>query len=284
MTESLGAQKVPAPSRRPYVYRGVALGLLLVLGLFCWLVVVPLMETGRASKDFGPGDEEQEVPVFPRQDVPSSERSRQAVARAAPALVADLRGMKLSYGAPVFMRVFKEEMQLEVWVKGAEKFELFRTYRVAACSGRLGPKLREGDRQAPEGFYYVTPGRMNPNSRYHLSFNLGYPNEYDRGHGRTGSALMVHGNRVSIGCFAMTDEKIEEIYALADAALRNGQRFFRVHCFPFRMTAANMALHRAEEWSAFWENLKRGYDRFEQSGRPPDVRVKDKRYVFAGDR
>ena len=220
------------------------------------------------------------VPVFNKQTVPSSRRSRNAIAAIAPSLVRDLEEKALAYGAPVFIRIFKEEKELEVWLKQREAFELFRTYDIVAMSGRLGPKLREGDRQAPEGFYFVTPSRMNPNSRFHLSFNLGYPNIFDRAHQRTGSALMVHGNRVSIGCFAMTDAKIEEIYALADAALRNGQRFFRVHCFPFRMTKGNMEKHSKSEWVSFWENLQTGYDVFERTKQPPNVLVKNKKYVF----
>lgn len=213
-------------------------------------------------------------------DVPSSQRSRDAIAAVAPALIRDLGKKGLTYGAPVFVRIFKEEKALEVWMKQAEAFELFRTYDIVAMSGRLGPKLREGDRQAPEGFYFVTPSRMNPNSRYHLSFNLGYPNTFDRTHGRTGSALMVHGSNASVGCFAMTDAKIEEIYALADAGLRNGQRFFRVHCFPFRMTKGNMKKHRQSKWTPFWENLQTAYDLFEKTKQPPDVLVRNKNYVF----
>ena len=221
-----------------------------------------------------------EVPTFSAQEVPASDRSRAAVSRVAPRLVRALEAKKLTYGSPIFLRIFKAERELEVWVGGGERFELFRTYKIAACSGNLGPKLREGDRQAPEGFYFVPPSQMNPNSRYHLSFNLGYPNAYDRAHGRTGSALMVHGGAASIGCFAMTDAGIEEIYAIADAALRNGQPFLRVHCFPFRMTPANMARYRDSTWRAFWQNLKQGYDFFERTGRPPNVRVNDGRYVF----
>ena len=160
------------------------------------------------------------------------------------------------------------------------KFKLFRKFKIAACSGNLGPKLREGDRQAPEGFYYVTPLRMNPNSRFHLSFNLGYPNTYDRAHGRTGSSLMIHGNSVSIGCFAMTDSKIEEIYVLAAAALRNGQKFFRVHCFPFRMTAEKMKKQGDSRWYEFWQNLKEGYDFFENTRRLPNVELRNLRYTF----
>ena len=144
------------------------------------------------------------VPVFNRQQVPSSARSREAVARIAPSLIRQLESRNLSYGSPVFIRIFKSERELEVWVKDDDNYELFHTYAVAAMSGQLGPKLREGDRQAPEGFYFVPPSRMNPNSRFHLSMNLGYPNRYDRVHKRTGSALMIHGGNASIGCFAMT--------------------------------------------------------------------------------
>lgn len=211
-----------------------------------------------------------------------TERARKAAERVTPALKRDLAAAGLRLGDPVFLRILKEERELECWIRqpGKATFQHFRTYRIAAMSGALGPKLREGDRQAPEGFYYVPPSRMNPNSRFHLSFNLGYPNAYDRAHGRTGSALMVHGNRVSIGCFAMTDAKIEEIYTLCDAALRQGQPFFRVHAFPFRMTKERMARVRGHRWEPFWRNLKEGYDRFERDRIPPNVTVSEKRYRF----
>ena len=220
------------------------------------------------------------VPGFDKQAVQSSQRSRAALDRVALSLVRDLQSVGLAYGNPVFIRIFKEERELEIWVKKESVYQLFRTYPVAAMSGQLGPKLREGDRQAPEGFYFVPPSQMNPNSRFHLSFNLGYPNTYDRAMGRTGSALMVHGNEVSIGCFVMTDSKIEEIYALTDAALRNGQKFFRVHVFPFRMTERRMKEARSENWYSFWENLKGGYDFFEKTGNPPNVLVRSGKYVF----
>lgn len=220
------------------------------------------------------------IPVFNRQKVPASRRSRTAIAAVAPSLISDLKTKGLSYGAPVFIRIFKAERELEVWVKEEDVFELFRTYPIVAMSGSPGPKLQEGDRQAPEGFYFVPPSRMNPHSRYHLSFNLGYPNTYDRAHNRTGSALMVHGDQVSVGCYAMTDSKIEEIYALTDAALRNGQKFFRVHCFPFRMTQENMEMYSESKWTSFWENLKEGYDAFEKTNQPPNVEVRNSMYVF----
>lgn len=217
-----------------------------------------------------------------KQHTPSSRRSMLAINRLTPRLITELKEKDLTFGAPVFIRIFKQERELELWVKGKERYQIFRTYKVAAMSGELGPKLKEGDRQAPEGFYHVTPARMNPNSRFHLSFNLGYPNAYDLANKRSGSALMVHGANVSIGCFAMTDPKIEEIYTLCDAALRGGQPYFRVHSFPFRMTRENMAKHKESRWFDYWKNLKTGYDWFEKHGTPPGVEVKDKSYVFGG--
>ena len=185
-------------------------------------------------------------------------------------------------GDPVFIRIFKKEAELEVWMMpaGQQEYQLIQTYPICAFSGDLGPKLREGDKQSPEGFYYVTKGRLNPNSRFHLSFNLGYPNRYDRAHGRTGSFLMVHGSCVSIGCYAMTDSKIEEIYELVEQALIQGQKIVRVHAFPFRMTEKNMHRYHEHKWYHFWENLKEGYDRFEAHHLPPNVWVKQRKYLF----
>jgi murein L,D-transpeptidase YafK len=223
------------------------------------------------------------LPMHAERLPPTSKRFQSVRERVAPRLKADLQAQGLALGAPVFLRVFKEEAELEVWIHhDSGRFKKFRTYPIAAFSGALGPKLQEGDRQAPEGFYHVSPGRMNPNSRFHLSFNLGYPNAFDRAHGRTGSFLMVHGSQVSIGCYAMTDPLIEEIYTLADAALRRGQPFFRVHCFPFRMADERMARLTAKEapWRPFWENLREGYAHFERHHLPPDVTVSGKRYQF----
>lgn len=193
-----------------------------------------------------------------------------------------LAQQNLSYGAPVFIRIFKQPAMLEVWVEGADKrFKKFKSYPICAFSGKLGPKLKEGDHQAPEGFYFVPASQLNPNSSFHLSFNLGFPNAYDRAQQRTGSFLMVHGDCVSVGCYAMTDPAIEEIYSLVKAALDKGQGFVRVHIFPFPMTAENLKEHADSEWLTFWQNLKIGYDWFEQHHRPPNVSVKQKRYVFS---
>ena len=209
-------------------------------------------------------------------------RATVAAAHLKPELTRDLAAMGLVFGDPVFIRIFKEEELLELWVRQADKstYQLFRTYPVAARSGHLGPKLAEGDRQAPEGFYFVRPRQMHPTSNYHLAFNLGYPNRYDQAHQRTGSVIMVHGNRMSIGCYAMTDAKIEEIYTLCNAALGNGQPFFRVHCFPFRMSAERMREASGHPWLPFWQNLREGYALFEQSRIPPNTTVRDKRYRF----
>jgi murein L,D-transpeptidase YafK len=184
--------------------------------------------------------------------------------------------------APILVRIFKEESVLEVWKKQkvTGRYALLKTYDICAWSGDLGPKKKEGDRQAPEGFYTITPALMNPNSSYHLSFNLGYPNDFDRAHGRTGAHLMVHGACSSRGCYSMEDEQIEEIYTLARLAFQGGQRDFQVQAFPFRMTPENMARHRHDEDFAFWRMLKEGYDHFEVLQQPPKIDVCSRRYVF----
>lgn len=219
---------------------------------------------------------------FAQHHIPSSSRSREAINRVKPKIVKELAAKNLEFGAPIFIRIFKEEMALEVWLRSEINFKLFKTYPICTYGfGGLGPKIRQGDGKAPEGFYFVTPSRLNPVSYFHLSFNLGYPNSYDRHHGRTGSALMVHGSCVSIGCYAMTDGGIEEIFTLADAALRNGQSFFRVHIFPFKMNNENMKKFKKSEWYEFWSNLKEGYDFFEKNNRiPPNVEVRNGKYVF----
>ncbi len=188
------------------------------------------------------------------------------------------KGMRAE--SPIFVRVFKEESQLEIWKRKDDgRFYHFKTYPICAWSGTLGPKVLVGDKQSPEGFYTVTPGQMNPNSQFHLAFNLGYPNAFDKANGHTGSALMIHGDCRSAGCFAMTDALIEEIYILAREAFQGGQRQFQVHAFPFRMTAGNMARHRGDKWYGFWRTLKEGYDSFEISRIPPKVAVCSRQYL-----
>ena len=191
-----------------------------------------------------------------------------------------LASQKLDAGAPVFIRIFKRDFELELWMLRDGRFHRFATYPICLWSGHLGPKHKEGDRQSPEGFYTIDAKALNPASKYHRSFNLGFPNTFDRAHGRTGSFLMVHGGCASIGCYAMTDAVIEEIWALVTAALKSGQERFQVQVFPFRMTERNMALHARSSDAPFWQQLKNGYDLFEDSRLPPRVSVCQGRYVF----
>ncbi|MCH9809035.1 MAG: murein L,D-transpeptidase [Alphaproteobacteria bacterium] len=187
-------------------------------------------------------------------------------------------------GAPMFIRIFKEESELEIWkARDDGRFYHYKTYPICNWSGNLGPKLKQGDKQAPEGFYQVARHQMNPNSSFHISFNLGYPNAYDKSRKRTGNFLMVHGKCRSAGCYAMTDALMEEIYALARESFRAGQEKFQVHAFPFRMTEANMERHRKHKWYRFWKTLKQGYDHFEVHRIPPKVAVCERRYVVNVD-
>lgn len=199
----------------------------------------------------------------------------------APTTLVKMRELKMSASAPILIRLFKQESELEVWKKGPDgKFALLNTYEICKWSGELGPKIKEGDRQAPEGFYTITPGLMNPNSSYHLAFNMGFPNAYDRSHGRTGSHLMVHGACSSRGCYAMEDEQIQDIYALGREAFKGGQRSFQVQAYPFKMTPENLAQHEGNPNMPFWLMLKDGYDHFEVTRLEPQVDVCGRQYVF----
>ena len=183
--------------------------------------------------------------------------------------------------APILIRIFKEDAALEVWKQDrAGRFRALKTYPICRFSGALGPKKAAGDHQAPEGFYAVTPRQMNPHSREYLSFNVGYPNAYDRSFGRTGDSLMVHGGCRSVGCYAMTNGEIEEIYGLAHEAFAGGQTAIQLQALPFRMTATNMERHADDPNAPFWAMLKSGSDVFAATARPPRVAVCDHRYVF----
>ena len=196
-------------------------------------------------------------------------------------MLSEIASKNMDKESPILVRIFKEESELEVWKQTRDgEYALLKSYPVCRWSGDLGPKKKEGDRQAPEGFYTITPGQMNPNSSYYLAFNTGFPNAYDRSHGYTGSELMVHGDCSSRGCYAMTDEQIQEIYALARESFFGGQKAFQLQAFPFRMTAMNMARHRNSPHFAFWKMLKEGYDHFEASKQEPKVAVCEKKYVF----
>jgi murein L,D-transpeptidase YafK len=196
-------------------------------------------------------------------------------------MLAEIESKNMAKESPLLVRIFKEESELEIWKEDKSgRFALLHTYPICRWSGELGPKIKQGDRQAPEGFYTITPGLMNPNSNYYLAINTGFPNAYDRANGRTGAFLMIHGDCSSAGCYAMTDEQVAEIYSLARESFFGGQKSFQIQAYPFRMTPLNMARHRNSPHMAFWKMLKQGYDHFEVTRLEPKVDVCEKRYVF----
>lgn len=194
---------------------------------------------------------------------------------------ASLNEKGVSARAPMLIRAYKKESELEVWKQSASgQYVLVKTFPMCRWSGQLGPKVREGDRQVPEGFYSITPGAMNPNSSFYLSFNVGYPNAYDKAHGRTGALIMVHGACSSMGCFSMTDQQIADIYALARESFAGGQQAIQMQSYPFRFSPDNLAKYRADPNMPFWKMLKEGSDSFDVTKRETRVSVCDRKYVF----
>lgn len=191
-----------------------------------------------------------------------------------------LKERAVSLASPMLIRVFKSESELEIWKFKAGAFVLFATYPICQWSGTTGPKLKSGDKQAPEGFYTLTYAQLHHVGRWPKSFNLGFPNIYDQSLGRTGSSILVHGGCSSVGCYAMTNPVMDELHELASAAMASGQDQIPVHVFPFRMTTANMQAQLNSPWTAFWSNLKEGYDAFEKTKRAVRVNVCDGRYTF----
>ena len=205
-----------------------------------------------------------------------------ATTELSPELLTLLRQNKMPKHSPIILRIFKEEAELEAWKQDTTgHFQILKTYPICRWSGDLGPKLHEGDRQTPEGFYTITPKLMNPNSNFYLAINIGFPNAFDKANDRDGTFLMIHGDCSSSGCYAMTDEQIGEIYALAGASL-SGQPSFQIQAYPFRLTPANLARHRTNPNMAFWKMLKIGNDHFEATHLQPKVEVCNRRYVFDG--
>ena len=204
-----------------------------------------------------------------------------AMKELSPDMLALLDQKSMPKDSPILVRVFKEESELEVWKQDTTgRYALLKVYPICRWSGELGPKKVQGDRQAPEGFYSITPGLMNPNSNYYLAINTGFPNAYDKANNYTGAFLMIHGDCSSMGCYAMTDEQIGEIYSLARESFLGGQKEFQIQAYPFRLTAANLARHRTNPNMPFWKMLKEGNDHFEVSHLEPKVDVCERRYVF----
>jgi murein L,D-transpeptidase YafK len=189
--------------------------------------------------------------------------------------------LNMDRAPPILIRIYKEEGTLEVWKQDRTgRFAVLKSYPICKYSGKLGPKIAQGDYQAPEGFYDITPDQMNPQSSEYLSFNIGFPNAFDRSLGRTGSFLMVHGGCKSVGCYAMTDYGIEEIYGLVYEAFQGGQAKIQLQAFPFRMTTTNLVRHEHDPNVSFWQMLKTGSDAFLETGQPPMVAVCNHRYLF----
>jgi murein L,D-transpeptidase YafK len=204
-----------------------------------------------------------------------------AMKELSPEILTLLQQKNMPKDSPILVRVFKEESELEVWKQDTTGlYQLLKVYPICRWSGELGPKKAEGDRQAPEGFYSITPGLMNPNSNYYLAINMGFPNAYDKANGYSGGFLMIHGDCSSRGCYAMTDEQIGEIYSLARESFLGGQKQFQIQAYPFRMTPANLARHRTNPNMPFWKMLKEGNDHFEVAHMEPKVDVCDRHYVF----
>lgn len=214
-----------------------------------------------------------------RAELPNTVKADELMAKSRQKVEQDMRSRGFAIGQPIYIRIFKLPGVLELWMNKGKGFDLYKTYPICSYSGFPGPKVNEGDWQSPEGFYSVTGNQMNPNSQYHLAFDIGYPNDFDATKNRTGSLIMVHGDCQSVGCFAMGNNRIEEIYMLAYAALQNGQEQFGVHVFPFRPTPENMKKFAASPWIRFWKSLEPAYAAFEQSKQVPEVEVVNGEYV-----
>jgi murein L,D-transpeptidase YafK len=259
---------------RPTVLRA------LVLTAAFAAVSIPVTGLGQTTNEDSKPSPAKEAPKPSPPRLPAK-----ATKKLPPELLALLQQKKMPIHSPILVRVFKEEAELEVWKQDSTgRFQLLKTYPVCRWSGDLGPKHWEGDRQTPEGFYRVTPALMNPHSSYYLSINIGYPNGFDRANRRDGSLLMIHGDCWSVGCFAMTDEQIGEVYALARESFLGTRQSFQVQAYPFRLTPANLARHRNNPNLPFWKMLKIGNDHFEATHLEPKVEVCDRRYVFDAER
>jgi len=215
-----------------------------------------------------------------RAEMPTSPRAESLIAKARQKIEQELRQKGFAVGQPIFVRIFKLPGILELWINKGQGYDLFKTYQICNYSGFPGPKVNEGDWQSPEGFYSVAAEQMNPKSQYHLAFDIGYPNDFDTSKHRSGSLIMVHGDCQSVGCFAMTNNRIEEIYMLAHAALLKGQERFNVHIFPFPLTAKNLNKFSVSPWIKFWKTLEPAYTAFESHHQVPAVAVVGGEYVI----
>ncbi|NBN61213.1 L,D-transpeptidase family protein [Proteus sp. G2639] len=191
-----------------------------------------------------------------------------------------MESVKKNTGRPIYIQIFKEENLLELYTEKLDgQLEKVRTYPICSYSGGLGPKKFQGDLKSPEGFYQANFSQLNPNSRFYRAINLGFPNQYDKSKGYTGDFLMIHGACKSVGCYAMTDSVMDEIYQYAELALKSGQSVINIHIFPFKMTRENMKKHHYSTDIDFWQQLMPAYQYVEEYKQIPSVTVKDGRYL-----
>jgi len=258
---------------------------ILAIGLFVYCIVTLMhkahIKPVQESLTLGKAGTHQ---LSPEEYADGSIRFDDVQRRITPLLKKQLSKQGFTLGSPVFLRSFKDERILEMWMLDdkTDRFRHLQTWKIKGVSGKLGPKLKEGDKQSPEGFYHVKIDQFLPSSTNHLAFNVGYPNSYDRSMQRTGSFIMIHGKSGSVGCLAMTDAYIEEIYTLCHAALTSGrQTQFQVQMLPFRLTNENINLHSSSNWIDFWRNLQSGYNYFETHRIPPNITVKNKAYYLS---
>jgi len=214
-------------------------------------------------------------------NLPDSDRAKTIRAAVWPRLQTELKRKGFNFNSPVYIRLFKDVSELEIWIKSGAQYRLFKTYEICTYTGGLGTKTRTGDQKSPEGFYIIKPTQLNPMSTYHLAINVGYPNKLERLKGYTGDEIMIHGYCASLGCYAMTDQRIEEIYTLVYKAFEAGQQKIDIDIFPFRMDNEHMKTYPASPFIAFWKTMKPGYDLFEKYHVPPIAIIKGKDYAFA---
>jgi len=216
----------------------------------------------------------------PQNNLPDSKLAKDVRVKLWPVLKGELGEKGFKPNSPIYVRIFKEEGDLEIWVKSGRQYQFFKSYNICYFSGGLGTKTSSGDGKSPEGFYTVTPPQLNPASTYHLAINIGYPNKLEQLRGYTGDQIMVHGNCASIGCYAMTDPGIEEIYTLVYKAFESGQQQIRFDIFPFRMDREHLKKYAASSYLPFWKSMKPGFDLFEKNHIPAAAGIKDQAYFF----
>ncbi len=227
------------------------------------------------------------VPFIASAETPTKSWHPESVAAREADLSQEFEAKGLKLGSSVFLRVYKQTSEMELWVQRGPRYELFKIYRICRWSGGLGPKFYEGDRQSPEGVYRITASDLIVNQRWDRAMEINYPNSFDRENGRSGSHILIHGKCGSIGCFAIQDQNVEEVYGAVRAALHNGQAYVPVLALPFRFSALAPDKEDTLQMNEFWGDLRRADLLFERDRLPPVAWICDGRYYFSdrrGDR